>query len=190
MRRERDFLAEIDFVKHDYASIVQTDYPGAHDQSYRQRVDGLNTRSEEHWPELPRYAYTAEENETWEMVSKVLLTLQNRYSCQAYLEGRDALDLPLEYIPQLDDVSAKMEQTTGFMLAPVGGLLDKAEFLPMLANASCGAPRICATPTTRSLPLNPTSSTSCAATRRCLCTGPSSSYRWGSGRRRRPPSRR
>ncbi len=134
MRRERDFLAEIDFVKHDYASIVQTDYPGAHDQSYRQRVDGLNTRSEEHWPELPRYAYTAEENETWEMVSKVLLTLQNRYSCQAYLEGRDALDLPLEYIPQLDDVSAKMEQTTGFMLAPVGGLLDKAEFLPMLAN--------------------------------------------------------
>jgi phenylalanine-4-hydroxylase len=35
-------------------------------------------------------------------------------------------------VPQLADVSARMEATTGFMLAPVGGLLDKAEFLPML----------------------------------------------------------
>jgi phenylalanine-4-hydroxylase len=62
-----------------------------------------------------------------------LITLQNRYACTAFLEGRDGLALPTEQIPQLDEVSKKMEASTGFMLAPVGGLLDKGEFLPMLA---------------------------------------------------------
>lgn len=132
MRRERDFLEEIPFARHDYASIVQTNYPGAHDEGYRGRVDALISHSREHWPQIPTYEYSEEEHATWRLVSEVLLILQNRYSCKAYLEGRDALDLPLDQVPQLNEISAKMEAETGFMLAPVGGLLDKSEFLPML----------------------------------------------------------
>lgn len=132
MRRNREFLNEVSFTKHEYASIVQTDYPGAHDEIYRARVEGLIKKSEEDWPNIPNYDYTTEEHDTWSLISEILTPLQNRYSCKAYLEGRENLDLPLTNIPQLDDISAKMEALSGFMLAPVGGLLDKGEFLSTL----------------------------------------------------------
>ena len=132
MRRDRSFLKEIPFTDHEYASIVQTNYPGAHDAAYRQRIVDLNAHSEANWPEIPRYDYTDEENTTWRLVSEILIKLQDHYSSSAYLEGRDQLDLPIDHMPQLDEVSAKIEAATGFMLAPVGGLLDKSEFLPML----------------------------------------------------------
>jgi phenylalanine-4-hydroxylase len=134
MRRDRTFLRATPFTEHAYGSIVQTSYPGAHDAVYRKRVDTLNSESERAWPALPEYTYTQAEDETWRMVSQILVVLQDRYSCAAYLDGRERLDLPMDHVPQLDDVSARMEEATGFMLAPVGGLLDKGEFLPMLAN--------------------------------------------------------
>jgi len=133
MRRDRSFLEEIPFARQGYGDIVQTDYPGAHDEDYRQRVDDLTKRSEEAWPDIPEYDYLQQEEEVWSLVSEVLVPLQDRYSCEAFLEGRDRLDLPDDEVPQLDDVSAQMEEETGFMLAPVGGLLDQSEFLPMLA---------------------------------------------------------
>ena len=131
-RRDRTFLESVPFVQHPYGSIVQTHYPGAHDEGYRTRVNGLNDLSAAAWPALPRYEYTPQEHEVWELVSDVLMRLQGRYSCRAFLEGRDALGLPTSHIPQLEEVSKTMEEKTGFMLAPVGGLLDKGEFLPML----------------------------------------------------------
>ena len=132
MRRNREFLATAPFASNDYASIVQTDYPGAHDWQYRDRVTTLVAHAEQAWPNCPRFEYTAQEHETWAFVSKFLVELQQRYSCSAYLDGIEALELPADEVPQLDDVSARMEAATGFMLAPVGGLLHKAEFLPML----------------------------------------------------------
>ncbi len=132
MRRERDFLSDIPFAKNDYASIVQTSYPGAHDDEYRDRVKSLVQHSSDGWPQIPTYDYSTAEHETWALVSDILVRLQDRYACKAFLAGRDALGLPTDHLPQLDDVSTTMESTTGFMLAPVGGLLDKAEFLPML----------------------------------------------------------
>lgn len=134
MRRDRTFLKDVPFNTNEYGSIVQTDYPGAHDDEYRARVDGLIDESKRAWPQIPTYNYTEEEHENWRLVSEILITLQDRYSASSYLEGREALDLSIDRIPQLDDVSATMEATTGFMLAPVGGLLDKSEFLPMLQN--------------------------------------------------------
>jgi phenylalanine-4-hydroxylase len=133
MRRDRSFLEGTPFAQEGYGEIIQTDYPGAHDEEYRARVDNLVDQSEQQWPEIPDYDYTDEEQEVWSLVSEVLIPLQNRYSCEAFLKGRDKLDLPDDQIPQLDDVSAKMEQETGFLLGPVGGLLDQSEFLPMLA---------------------------------------------------------
>lgn len=133
MRRERDFLKDVPFTNHEYASIVQTDYPGAHDAEYRNRVASLIEQSERAWPNIPRYEYSTNENQTWDLVSDIVIRLQDHYSCQAFLEGRDKLGLDHDFVPQLDEVSAKMEAETGFMLAPVGGLLDKGEFLSMLS---------------------------------------------------------
>ena len=132
MRRNRDFLKNTPFTSHEYGSIVQTNYPGAHDTDYRSRVASLIDQSERAWPLIPRYEYSQDEHKTWKIVSELLLILQDRYSASAFLEGRDKLALPVDQIPQLDDVSAKMEAETGFMLAPVGGLLEKSEFLMML----------------------------------------------------------
>jgi phenylalanine-4-hydroxylase len=134
MRRDRGFLRSIPFTSHEYASIVQTNYPGAHDDAYRGRVRALVGQSESAWPNCPRYDYLPEEHETWRLVSRILVLLQERYSCRPFLEGRERLALPIDQLPQLDDVSALMEAHTGFMLAPVGGLLEKGEFLSMLAN--------------------------------------------------------
>lgn len=132
-RRDRDFLAETPFARNEYGSIVQTDYPGAHDEAYRDRLDAMIEKSRHAWPSIPEYHYTEQEHETWRLVSEILVRLQDRYASKAFLDGRDKFDLPVDHIPQLDAVSAQLEQETGFMLAPVGGLLDKAEFLPMLA---------------------------------------------------------
>jgi phenylalanine-4-hydroxylase len=131
-RRDRTFLEDIPFAREEYGSIVQTSYPGAHDEEYRARLDELIGTAEEAWPNIPRFEYTEKEHTTWRLVSEVLIRLQDHYSCKAFLKARDKLDLPVDRVPQLDEVSAKMEAETGFMLAPVGGLLDKAEFLPML----------------------------------------------------------
>ena len=132
-RRNREFLSEVPFAKNEYASIVQTNYPGAHDEEYRARLGALIGAARDAWPAIPVFKYTDAEDETWRLISEVLIILQNKYSCAAFLEGRDQLALSADRVPQLDDVSARMEAATGFMLAPVGGLLDKAEFLPMLA---------------------------------------------------------
>lgn len=134
MRRDREFLRAFPFTNHEYASIIQTQYPGAHDGEYRERVRAINQLSENAWPQIPRYDYSTVEHETWKLISEILVRLQNRYSCKEFLEGRDRLALPEDHIPQLDEVSARMEAHSGFMLAPVGGLLDKGEFLSMLAN--------------------------------------------------------
>lgn len=131
-RRDRSFLEAFPFAREEYGSIVQTNYPGAHDDAYRARLKELNSQSEQAWPQIPRYEYSEQEHTTWRLVSEVLIRLQDHFSCEGYLEGRARLDLPVDHIPQLDEVSARMEAGTGFMLAPVGGLLDKAEFLPML----------------------------------------------------------
>lgn len=134
MRRDRAFLDDVLFTCSEYGVIVQTQYPGAHDTEYRQRVRSLIETSETTWPRIPTYEYTAKEHETWRFVSELLVRMQDRYACSAFLEGREKLALPVERVPQLDEVSARMEAATGFMLAPVGGLLEKGEFLSMLAH--------------------------------------------------------
>lgn len=132
MRRDRAILDDVPFAKNEYGSIVQTQYPGAHDNDYRDRVATLIDHSKGAWPHIPKYEYTEKEHETWDLVSDILIRLQDRYACAAYLEGRHQLDLDHDLVPQLDDVSSKMEEATGFMLAPVGGLLEQGEFLSML----------------------------------------------------------
>jgi len=134
MRRDRTFLRSVPFARNDFKSIVHTDYPGAHDTTYRAHLDTLVDDSRAAWPNIPAYDYSEADHQTWSLVSELLLRLQDRYACRAYLEGREELGLTTHHVPQLDDVSATLEAATGFMLAPVGGLLDKSEFLPMLAD--------------------------------------------------------
>lgn len=134
MRRDRRFLRDVPFARNRYGSIVQTSHPGAHDERYRARVARLVAASEATWPAIPVYDYAPDEDEVWRFVSQLLLPMQDRYACRAYLEGRDALGLAGDRLPQMDEVSARLEERSGFMLAPVGGLLESAEFLTQLGD--------------------------------------------------------
>lgn len=133
-RRDREFLRAYPSGGESYGSIEQTSYPGATDAEYRARRAAIVEASMRAWPQLPRYHYLPEEQATWRHISRALLPLQDAHACEAFLEGRAALDLPLEEIPQLDDVSARLEAKTGIMLAPVGGLLEAGDFLSALSD--------------------------------------------------------
>ena len=132
-RRDRDFLREYPSGE-SYGSIEQTSYPGATDVAYRARRATIVDASMSAWPLLPRYQYLPEEQATWRHICRKLIPLQDAYACEAFLEGGSALNLPLDEIPQLDDVSALLEAKTGVMLAPVGGLLEAGDFLSALAD--------------------------------------------------------
>ncbi|MEE2643506.1 MAG: hypothetical protein VYD19_01120 [Myxococcota bacterium] len=133
-RRDRSFLSQYKAVGENYGSIEQTSYPGATDELYRHRRDQVVALSMESWPELPQYHYLPEEHATWSYLAASLKPLQDRYACSAFLRGREALSLPMGEVPQLDAISAQLEGETGFLLAPVGGLLEAVDFLSALGD--------------------------------------------------------
>lgn len=123
----------------DRRSIVQLDpdHPGFRDPAYRERRNriariGLDYRSGEPIPDAP---YTPEEHALWTTIREALEPVQARYACAEYLRGYRRLDLPRERIPQLSEVSARVQALSGFRLEPVAGLVEPRVFLESLAES-------------------------------------------------------
>ena len=119
-------------------TIVQLDpdHPGFRDPEYRERRNriaqlGLDYRSGAPVPDAP---YTTEEHALWRTIRDALDPVHARHACSEYREGCRRLDLPRERIPQLREVSAKVEALSGFRLEPVAGLVDPRIFLESLAD--------------------------------------------------------
>src|SRR5262245_49416381 len=120
-------------------TIVQLDpdHPGFRDPEYRERRNriaqlGLDYRSGAPIPDAP---YTAEEHALWKTIRDALDPVHERHACAEYLDGCRRLDLPRERIPQLREVSAKVEALSGFRLEPVAGLVEPRVFLESLAGS-------------------------------------------------------
>ena len=112
------------------------DHPGVSDPLYRQRrneIAALAVAWQEGDP-VPDAAYTAEEHAVWRLVSGELDLLHEVHACQAFLEGKAALRLPEERIPQLSEVTAALEPLTGFRYAPAAGLVPLRAFYGSLAD--------------------------------------------------------
>jgi len=78
--------------------------------------------------------YTDDENAIWrELVSRQLPLIQNR-ACDEYIKGIEILDLSKDKIPQCPDISAALQETTGWTLAPVPALIPFDRFFQLLAN--------------------------------------------------------
>lgn len=106
------------------------DHPGVTDAAYRARRDelaGLAARWEPGRP-LPEPVYTDAEHEVWATVSAALVELHERHACSAYLQGKDAVALPADRVPQLGEVGARLEPLVGFRYLPVAGLAPLREF--------------------------------------------------------------
>ncbi|HEX8145866.1 MAG TPA: phenylalanine 4-monooxygenase [Pyrinomonadaceae bacterium] len=119
-------------------AVVQLDpdHPGFRDREYRARRDLIARMAQEYLPgsPIPEAPYTAEEHQLWGDIRDALEPAHRRHACAEYLESFGRLDLPRERIPQLSEVTAKVESLSGFRLEPVAGLVEPRIFLESLAN--------------------------------------------------------
>jgi phenylalanine-4-hydroxylase len=122
----------------DRNTIVQLDpdHPGFRDPEYRARRNRIAQIALEYQPgtPIPDAPYTSEEHEVWRTIWTALGQAHAAHACTEYLECVRRLDLPVDRIPQLREVAAKVEAISGFRLEPVAGLVEPRVFLESLAN--------------------------------------------------------
>lgn len=119
-------------------AIVQltADHPGFSDAAYRARRNEIARLALEHRPGSPPpdAPYTPEEHALWATVLDALAPAHRAHACREYRGAFARLDLPRGRIPQLREVSAKVEALSGFRLEPVAGLVSPRVFLENLAD--------------------------------------------------------
>jgi len=81
-------------------------------------------------------AYLPHENKVWEIVSTTLRPIWDAVVIDEVLEARETIKLPLDFVPQLSEVSDKLLATSGFTYHAVGGLAPKDEFFGALGRKS------------------------------------------------------
>lgn len=133
----RPIAADTDSEGADRNAIVHLDpdHPGFRDPEYRARRNriaqiALNYRSGTHIPDAP---YTEEEHSVWRSIWEALKPAHRRHACAQYLECVRRLNLPEHRIPQMREVTARVEALSGFRLEPVAGLVEPRVFLESLA---------------------------------------------------------
>lgn len=78
--------------------------------------------------------YTAEENQVWhDLIVRQLEIIKNR-ACDEYIEGVRLLNFSQDRIPQIHEVNAVLQKTTGWMVHPVSALISFDRFFDLLAN--------------------------------------------------------
>jgi phenylalanine-4-hydroxylase len=122
----------------DRNAIVQLDpeHPGFRDAEYRARRNRIAQMALDYAPgaPIPEAPYTPEEHEVWRTIWEALEPAHQRHACAEYLECVRRLELPRERIPQMREVTARVEAVSGFRLEPVAGLVEPRVFLESLAN--------------------------------------------------------
>jgi phenylalanine-4-hydroxylase len=121
----------------DRNSLVQLnpDHPGFRDPEYRARRNAIAQIAMSYKPgsPIPNAPYTQLEHEVWRTILHVLGPAHREHACQEYLDCLERLAFDTDRIPQLDEVSRKVEAISGFRLEPVAGLVEPRVFLESLA---------------------------------------------------------
>ena len=114
---------------------LDPDHPGFRDAAYRARRNHIARLALGHRSggPLPEVEYTPEEHAVWRTIREALEPAHARHACAEYLASFERLDLPRERIPQLGEVSDRIEVLSGFRLEPVAGLVEPRVFLEALA---------------------------------------------------------
>lgn len=115
---------------------LDPDHPGFRDPEYRARRNAIaqiatGYRAGEPIPAAP---YTEVEHGVWHTIWKALGPAHREYACAEYLACLDRLNFDTDRIPQLGEISRKVEAISGFWLEPVAGLVEPRVFLESLAN--------------------------------------------------------
>ncbi len=109
---------------------LAADHPGVADPAYRARRNAIAalavgyTRGDP----VPHADYTDAEHEVWRTVSRELAAKHEVYAVREFLEAVQAVDLPKDHIPQLDEVTERVQPLTGYRYEPVAGLATLRHF--------------------------------------------------------------
>ena len=110
-------------------------HPGFADPAYRERRNHIASLAVGWAPgqPVPRVQYTDAEQGVWRTVCRELAVKHERLACAEYRDAMARLVLPTDHIPQLDEVTARLEPLTGFGYHPAAGLVAFEEFYGSLA---------------------------------------------------------
>ena len=114
---------------------LDPDHPGFRDPEYRTRRNAIAQIAMTYKPgsPIPTAPYTELEHGVWQTIWKALGPAHREHACAEYLECLERLAFDTDRIPQLDEVSQKVEAISGFRLEPVAGLVEPRVFLESLA---------------------------------------------------------
>ena len=115
---------------------LDPDHPGFRDPEYRARRNAIAQIASTYRPgePIPPAPYTDLEHGVWRTIWQALGPAHREHACAEYLACLDRLDFDTDRIPQLSEVSRKVEAISGFRLEPVAGLVEPRIFLESLAN--------------------------------------------------------
>jgi phenylalanine-4-hydroxylase len=114
---------------------LDPDHPGFRDAEYRVRRNAIAQIAMTYKPgsPIPTAPYTELEHGVWKKIWDALEPAHREHACAEYLDCLNRLAFDQDRIPQLDEVSQKVEAISGFRLEPVAGLVEPRVFLESLA---------------------------------------------------------
>ncbi len=117
---------------------LDPDHPGFRDPEYRARRNAIADIAMSYRPgqAIPHAPYTEQEHQVWQTIWTALGPAHRAHACAEYLDCLAKLNFGTDRIPQLDEVSRKVEAISGFRLEPVAGLVEPRIFLESLARGA------------------------------------------------------
>jgi phenylalanine-4-hydroxylase len=112
------------------------DHPGFGDAEYRARRNHIASLALGWQPgqPIPHVDYTEQEQEVWRTVCRELAAKHERLACADYRDAMARLALPVDRIPELDEIGRRLRPLTGFEYHPAAGLVPFEEFYGSLAD--------------------------------------------------------
>lgn len=117
--------------------ILDEKHPGLQDQAYiNRRNEFFNLARHYRLQELglPKIEYTPLEHALWHTISKELEQAHQKYACSIYLQGKKALGLQIDKIPDLNTLNHQLKKQHGIQLVPAEGLIPTRAFFHYLSN--------------------------------------------------------
>src|SRR5262245_13335336 len=117
----------------DHVALVQLDpdHPGFRDFKYRARRNAIAEIAMTYKPgsPIPAAPYTEQEHGVWKTIWEALGPAHREHACAEYLDCVDRLAFDADRIPQLDEVSRKVEAISGFRLELVSCFVAPCVFV-------------------------------------------------------------
>jgi len=118
-----------------FGADLSEDHPGYQDQEYKDRRVMIANIARQHeiGDPIPRIDYTPQEVEVWGTALSKLKALFPTHACKEFLASYHLFDFREDEVPQLQDISDTLKESTGWQVRPVAGLMHPRDFLNGLA---------------------------------------------------------